>query len=364
MEETWEFLFKSQSEEDGHTERYIEECLDYGKHLLSKNLPIIFDTDHLALLLNLTTDELKYITDNSVRMYRTFDLEKSDNKSKRTINAPFPRLKFIQQWINVNILCRDKNILPCCQAFMPQDLLGKRDIKTNALPHVGCKWLLNMDLKNFFPNITYKQVYAYFYQLGYIEEVARALSQLCCKDFRVPQGAPSSPMLANHIARSMDEDIQAYCKSHGFIYTRYADDITISGNEYVDAKSLINDMEAIIFKNDFWVNRKKTKFRVRGNRQSVTGLTIDHGVHVPKSYRKDILKELHCCLKFGPTKHIAFRDQKRREKMKSKGIADEKIKDLGFYRQWLLGRIMYVRSIEPETGKKMLEQYNQIHWIL
>lgn len=364
MEETWESLFIKQAKQKRHSQSYIDECLKYANRLHSQNLPVIFDLMHLAQYLEMSSSNLDYIISNSDRMYRSFDLEKGNSRGKRHINAPFPTLKAIQQWVNVFILCRDTNIHKCCQAFMPQDMLGKRDILTNAKPHVGCLWLLNMDLKDFFPNIKFQQVFSYFFSLGYEEDVARALSNLCCRDYRLPQGAPSSPMLANHIAKDMDDCIQAYCDTEGYSYTRYADDITISGKQDVNVRLLIKDIEAMIYINDFVVNRKKTKFRRRGNRQTVTGLTINNGVHVPKSYRKDILKELHCCQKFGASAHIRYRNEERRKALESNGVKAVDIRDLGFYRQWLLGRIMYVRSIEPTTGKKMLDEYNKISWIL
>ena len=364
MDETWKSLFIKQAKELRHSDKFIKVCLDYARNLHAHNLPVIFDLAHLAQYLTISPEKLKYTIDNSVRLYKSFELKKANNKGTRKINAPFPSLKVIQQWININILCRDKNILPCCHAFMPQEMLGKRNILSNASPHAGCLWLLNMDLKNFFPTISYAQVYLYFYQLGYINEVATALAQLCCRDYRLPQGAPSSPMIANHVALEMDQEILAYCQSKGLSYTRYADDITISGKEEINAKQLIKDIESIVFACKFVVNRKKTKFRRKGQRQMVTGLTVDNGIHVRKAYRKEIFKELYCCQKFGASNHIKFRNEQRRNKLKSEGIDEKNIIDQGFYRQWLLGRIMYVRSIEPNTGKKMLEKYNNISWML
>lgn len=364
MEETWESLFIGQAKSEGHSDEYIRACLDYANVLHKRKLPVIFDNLHLALYLNVSPSQLNCIINNSVRMYRSFELKKGNSKETRKISAPFPKLKVIQQWINLNILCKDIDILPCCHAFMPQEMFEKRNILTNASQHANCCWLLNMDLKIFFPNINYARVYYYFFSLGYTELVATSLAQLCCKDYKLPQGAPSSPMIANHIARGLDEGILAYCKENRFAYTRYADDITVSGNDAIDAKKLIRDMEAIIYSNGFFVNRKKTKFRLKGCRQMVTGLTIDHGVHVPKAYRKEVLKELYCCLKFGASNHITYRNMLRRNQLMATGISADKIQDLGFYKQWLLGRIMYIRSIEPMTGNKMLEQYNKISWVL
>lgn len=81
------------------------------------------------------------------------------------------------------------------------------------------------------------------------------------------------------------------------------------------------------------------------DRQMVTGLTITDGVHVPKKYRKDVWKELYCCKKFGVVNHIAYRHS-----------------DQGMYKYWLLGRIMFVKSVESECGEKMLHEFNSINW--
>lgn len=364
MKDTWESLFIRLAKQKEHSEKYINECLNYAKCLHDKNLPVIFDVEHLAMYLDKETGELKRLINTCNFQYKNFKLQKRGKKGTREINAPFKKLKKLQQWININILCRDKNILPCCHAFIPKDMLGKRNILTNASPHQGKLWILKMDLKNFFPNIRYKQVLAYFHDLGYTEEVAMALAKLCCKNYRLPQGAPSSPMIANHVANGLDKLILKYSEVNNFSYTRYADDITISGNSHVDVKDLITDIENIIFSCGFFVNRKKTKFRKRGNKQTVTGLTVSNGIHVPKVYRKEILKELHCCLKFGVSKHIEFRNQERKKKLMLDGLEEKDIKKLGFYRQWLLGRIMYVRLIEPESGNRMLKEYNKINWIL
>lgn len=364
MKETWESIFIDLAKKFNHSDSYIQACLKYAQHLHEQNFPVIFDFQHLALYFDMDEVSFQVYVKGASQMYKNYSISKGKGRGSREISSPYDKLKKMQQWINKNILSHDKSISPCCHGFMPKDLLGKRNIRTNAQPHTGCNWLLNMDLKDFFPNIGRDQVENYFLGIGYAEDVSGALTQICTKDYCLPQGAPSSPMLANLVAKQMDIEIQSYCDERKLVYTRYADDITISGKIDVNRQELVRELEGIIFRNGFKVNRKKTKFRRKGCRQMVTGLSINNGVHVPKSYRKDIQKELHCCLKFGSSAHIEYRNEFRRKQMIDAGVKEVDIIDLGFYRQWLLGRIMYVRSIEPETGNKFLTIYNQISWVM
>ena len=96
MDETWESLFIKQAKELKHSDKFIKVCLDYARNLHAHNLPVIFDHAHLAQYLTISPEKLKYAIDNSVRLYKSFELKKASNKGTRKINAPFPSLKVIQ----------------------------------------------------------------------------------------------------------------------------------------------------------------------------------------------------------------------------------------------------------------------------
>lgn len=170
------------------------------------------------------------------------------------------------------------------------------------------------------------------------------LAKICTYKFRLPQGAPTSPMLSNLIVRSMDDAFVELASKCNCIYSRYADDITLSGNSG-SIMPTIRDIYKIVYTHHFHPNKKKTKISFSCDRQMVTGLTITDGVHVPKKYRKDVWKELYCCKKFGVASHVAYRHP-----------------DQGMYRYWLLGRIMFIKSVEPGCGEKMLQEFNSINW--
>ena len=257
-------------------------------------------------------------------------------------------LKNIQRWIYINILCKDVSTNDCVHGFMPafENRDKVRGILTNAAPHAGHDWLINVDLKNFFHTVELDRVNNYFRSLGYEEEVVKTLTALCTYKSRLPQGAPTSPMLSNIIASKMDEMMLEYCKKRRIIYTRYADDLTFSADYDVEVPP-IEDIYKIVYLNGFKVNRMKTKIRYKGCKQEVTGLTVTNGVHVSQRYKKEILRELHFCKKFGVYEHYQHLNTTK-----------------GLYKDWLRGKIMFVRQIDPACGNKMLEQFNELNWLV
>ena len=347
MTDTWESLFKERALEDKHSEVYIAQCSDYAGKLHEKNLPVIFDFVHLAYYFGLFSDKLKGIVANVEIHYRTYEIKKKTGGT-RTIEAPDEILKDVQHWIYKNILCRDKAIQDCVHGFVPRlnDNDRVRGILSNAAPHSGHDWLINIDLKDFFHTVTLDMVEEYFSSLGYEDEVVKTLTSLCTLSSRLPQGAPTSPMLSNIAATKMDLAMMEYCRGRGITYTRYADDLTLSANNDVNLPPL-KDLYKIVFKHGFIVNRQKTKVRGRGYRKEVTGLTVTEGVHVPKKYRKEVWRELYFCKKFGVYEHYHNMNTNK-----------------GLYKAWLRGRIMFIRQIDPACGNKMLEKFNELNWLV
>lgn len=347
MTDTWESLFKEYAVENNHTEIYLKECFEYAGNLHWRNLPVIFDFIHLAMYFNCSAEILKGVVANVENHYTEYKIRKKSG-GDRLIEAPDHKLKDIQRWIYINILSKDNSIKDCVHGFMPafKNQNKVRGILTNALPHEGHDWLINIDLKNFFHTVKLDKVKDYFSSLGYEQEVVKTLTALCTYKSRLPQGAPTSPMLSNIIASKMDAMMLKYCNTRGIIYTRYADDLTFSANYDVEIPQ-IKDIYKIVFLNGFKVNRMKTKVRKKGCKQEVTGLTVTNGVHVSKQYKKEILRELHFCKKFGVYEHYQHKNTEK-----------------GFYKDWLRGKIMFVRQIDPACGNKMLEQFNELNWLV
>lgn len=347
MERTWESLFIEEAKLLGHSEEYIQLCLDYASILIKNNLPVIFDVEHL--LDYYWTGQFPW-ANACCRFdwaYKDYQIRKKTG-GFREISAPIPTLKWCQHWIQHNIL---EHIVDRLSSSV-HGFVQNRSIQTNALPHVNSEWIINIDLKDYFDSISQKKVLDFFLQLGYEDSVSEFLSNVCTRFSHVtyqralPQGAPTSPLLANFLTINLDKDLERLAEELDMRYTRYADDITFSGVQKT-CPVTPRDIENIIYEHGFRPNKSKTRIRYKGSRMMVTGLTVGNGVHVPKEYRKQVLRELHFAKKYGPENHC-------------RKVRNEK----GYFREWLLGRIMFVRSIDKEAGTRMLEIFNDINWMM
>ena len=262
MEETWESLFIKQAKVEHHSQAYINACLSYATNLRKKNLPVIFNTNHLALFLGLSISRYNEITINHYNCYSNYSIRKRHSKEKRKISAPHPDLHRAQTIIYKTILLKDTSVSQSAHGFIPKNSPFARGILSNALVHQGCSWLLNIDLKNFFPSIYYNRVFNYFFSLGYEKDVCAGLTKICTYSNSLPQGAPTSPMLSNLIAKELDKKCEDLALRKGCKYTRYADDLTFSGLDNSN-KVLPKEVASIVSSCGFRVNRTKTKEKRR-----------------------------------------------------------------------------------------------------
>jgi hypothetical protein len=154
--------------------------------------------------------------------------------------------------------------------------------------HLGREWVLNLDLKDFFPSITFPRVIGLFKKKPYEipTPAATVLAQICCFEDKLPQGAPTSPIVSNMICAKLDNELHRLARKHKCKYTRYVDDITFSTTNYdfPSALAKINslgqvelgdELKRIIAQNWFEVNPDKVRLRRRNLRQEVTGLTVN-----------------------------------------------------------------------------------------
>lgn len=357
-------LFIEECKNQEKSEKYIENTLKYADNLASKGYPVLFSLKHMAFELGIKYEDLEIMERDRVHYYKHFYIKKK-NGGVRFLSVPYSNLKSIQSWIYKNILI---NLDPTLSAY---GYIKKRSIKENAQQHLTRKFILNLDLMKFFETITEQKVYKLFVEIGYTRTLSWSLSKLVTvpidedyylalpdkekklfsktveREYGVlPQGAPTSPTISNLVLRSLDNKLVALAELKGCTYTRYADDITFSGNDLKNIPTKA-DIIKIVQSENLLINWDKWILRKQGMRQKVTGLNITHGISVPKSYRKDVNRHIHFCLKYGPESH-----------QKTMGI------DKQFYRYWLLGRIHYIRFISPEIGNKMLKNFNNIQWPL
>ncbi|MBR4858143.1 MAG: RNA-directed DNA polymerase [Clostridia bacterium] len=328
---TYEQKFKEQAELSGKSEYYIDECLNYARNLNKNGLPIIYDDVHLSKLLGIRLDFLISISNSQKDYYRFFSISKSNGKSRK-IAEPLPLLKEIQHFILDNILLK----VPCSvysKAYKP----GAK-LKSNAKFHRNQPVLIKMDLKDYFPSLDEHRVYKFFHHLGYKDSVSVLLAKLCTLNKALPQGAPTSPYLSNLLTRELDEDIYLFCKENGNLrYTRYADDISISGN--MIPTNIIKGVVKIIAKHGLKINKEKTAVIPNSNRQVVTGVVVNQKLQASKPYRHSIRLEMHYCMRYGIEDHIK----------KSKKISNNTNKRK--YCQQMLGKVNHCLQLNPNDSE-------------
>lgn len=213
--------------------------------------------------------------------YRHFNLPKKGG-GERDIAAPRFFLKTIQYWIKSYILCHLK-VHDSCHAYM-----GGRSIKTNAEKHIGKAYVANVDIENFFGNITKEHVFRVLEENGVGRNLATAVSGIVTLNRVIPQGAPTSPVISNAVLYKFDEAMSKISGANGLDYSRYADDITFSADSRAAIESIVSKCRELLAGEGF--NLKDEKTRVASNRasQRVTGLVVNEKVQPPREYRRRI----------------------------------------------------------------------------
>ena len=247
------------------------------KILKSQKIPYIYDVNHFCSLSSSSSKQVNYFLLKKEKAYVTFNLPKKAG-GFREINAPSKYMKSIQRWILDKILYK-MDVGDYVHGFVP-----KRSIFTNASVHVSQNLVLGIDIKDFFPSIGFDSIFSIFKSVGYTQKTAHFLADICTYQGKLPQGAPTSPMLANLVIGRLDIIIDNYCRRRNFKYSRYADDITISGSHKLPMH--IQKIIAIIEVSGFAVNEEKTRLHSRGSRQKVTGLVVNDKVSIGRSRKK------------------------------------------------------------------------------
>ncbi|ANS75288.1 hypothetical protein AWM70_12290 [Paenibacillus yonginensis] len=319
-------------------DNYINDCINYAEKLFSKNLPVIYDVTHFSYLVGYKESYIMKVANSQSPFYREFLIPKKNKDEYREISEPLPNLKVIQRWILDEILHK-LNPSPFSKAFR----IGY-SIKDNAKYHRKQKLVLNMDIKDYFNSISNDKVFMFFKSLGYSKQVALVLSKLCILDNGLPQGAPTSPMLSNLVTQQIDKRIASFSAKHNLRYTRYADDLTLSGD--FDEGFVINCVKRILNSEGFCINEKKTRVRKQNQQQEVTGIVVNEKLQASKKYRKNLRQKMHYIKKYGFEDHI------------SKLEIDNKIK----YLYHLLGTANFILNVNPydKEAKDSFEYLKQL----
>lgn len=251
---------------------------------------------------------------------------------RRKLLVPDYLLHAMQKNILRKILSEEK-VSKYAKAYCP----GKR-IRENALAHVGAETILELDIKDFFENITYIMVYQCVFSGEYYPPAVRTLlTQLCCYKDYLPQGAPTSPTISNLVMFSFDEYMGTWCEERGIHYTRYCDDMTFSGK--FDVREVKQKIRGYLQVLGFELNLKKTKVLRQYNRQSVTGIVVNEKVQVSKAYRRNVRQAVYYCEKYGVQEHL---QRSGEQTWLEKG--EER------YLQHLMGKVNYILQVNPEDN--------------
>jgi retron-type reverse transcriptase len=279
--------------------------------LVKRGLPELMTLSDIASAMNLTTEDLVWLTyersTSDTDHYSRFEIPKRSGGT-RLISSPKPKMRIAQSWINLNIL---NKLTPSqfCYAFRP-----KTSIVDNAKQHMNKRVIVKLDVKDFFPSITFSRIRGYFEFLGYNPGVATVLALLCTDAPRVritmnarsqivaigarslPQGACTSPGLANLIASRLDARLAGLIQTleGQWSYTRYADDLTFSTtNGEPPIGQLIAAVSRIAKDENFEIKSEKTRIMRSPRRQSVTGLIVGDEVRIPKATIKKMRSLFH-----------------------------------------------------------------------
>ena len=228
---------------------------------------------------------------NNPKRYVQFQIPKKKAGEFRTITAPNAGLKSIQRCINA-LLLEQFEAHPAANGFVP----GK-SIVDNAKVHLGQKYIYNIDLKDFFPSVTAGRVIACLQlpPLSFDKQTASLITDLCCHEGVLPQGAPTSPTLTNVVCSRLDWRLSKLARRYDLRYSRYADDITFSGmtNLFHEDGDFVKELHLFIEKEGFQINESKTRTNSYHQRQEVTGLIINEKPNVTQRYVKQIRTMLH-----------------------------------------------------------------------
>jgi RNA-directed DNA polymerase len=316
--------------------------------LKAHGLPVFHSSNGLAVAMNLPLSRLRWLTFHrkgaTVVHYHRYEVPKKTG-GMRAISAPKPELAAAQRWVLENILAKLPTEPPA-HGFVPG-----RSIVTCAAPHVGRAVVVNMDLRDFFPSITFRRVKGLFKSLGYSEHVATVLALLCTEPPRlhvefhqrdyhvalgermVPQGACTSPAITNLICRDLDRRLAGIARRKDFAYTRYADDLTFSGEDAKAVGGFLSLVRAILQDEGLEEHDQKTRVMRRGRRQQVTGVTVNDRMGVDRRYVRELRAILHNAARHGL-------DSQNRE-------------GHPHFEAYLRGRIEFVSMVDPRRRPQL-----------
>ncbi|MFP2930917.1 reverse transcriptase family protein [Pyxidicoccus sp. 3LG] len=325
--------------------------------LQAAKLPVLASPADVAKALGLTIPRLRWLCFHQDAAEKThyhyFEVPKRSG-GKRLLSAPQPTLKQAQAWILENIL------EPLPTEAPAHGFIRGRSTVSNAAAHLDRDVVVNLDLKDFFPTITFRRVKGVFQRLGYSPSVSTVLALLCTEAPRrqvdydgkrywvavaergLPQGASTSPALSNQIARRLDRRLRGRMAKLGWEYTRYADDLTFSApaGKRDQVPFLMAAVRHVAEEEGFALNPNKGRVQRVGGRQSVTGIVVNQKLSVPREEVRRLRAILH--------------------QARNTGLEAQNREGRANFEAWLHGKIAYVCMVDRPKGLKLLEEFEAL----
>lgn len=269
-------------------EKYISALDTTSKALFAEDLrrlhhlglPAVASTRTLATLFGYSAQFVGAMVANPERYYRSFSIPKG--KRRRHIDAPRVALKVIQKWLGFH-LSREVLLPDCVVGFVPG-----RSTYDGAVMHCSSEWIYSTDITDFFPSTRHNKVVETLETLGYSSHGSKTIAGLCCVNGGLAQGSPASPVLANLAFLELDKKLLNFSKDNSLTYSRYADDIVISGRGKPpnDLRTFVEDLTS---ESGWDLSPEKTSTKFLPKRLKVYGLVVNGSLpRLTKGYRKRI----------------------------------------------------------------------------
>lgn len=319
-----------------------EDIITICKKIEDKSL-VITSANDIANLLEVPVGQLLYILYDRKNNYREFEVQKKNGKI-RSINAPQGGLAILQEKAKpiIEYFYRPKK--------SAHGFIKGKSIHTNAINHIKKKYVVNIDLEDYFGTVTFARVYGIFKSkpFNFSHPAASIFAQLCTHEGKLPQGACTSPILANLVSASLDKQLTQLARRKNITYTRYADDITFSFNQHHVKEIITLDSDknfelgetviSLIEKNGFKINHQKFRVQKRNESQKVTGLVVNDKVNIDRKYLRTTRSMIH-----------KWRDDKLTASLlyvSEKGFKTENNNHaISIFRNHIYGRLSFIRMI-------------------
>ncbi|GAA2645264.1 reverse transcriptase family protein [Paractinoplanes durhamensis] len=361
-------LYRREGRARGKPEALLDAALTQTQSVEANGLAAVLTLNHLAVRTGVSYNYLRGIVERKWDPYDDIVLKRRNGRGMRPISAPHSPLMRVQRWILHRIVDR---VPVHADSYAYQ---AGSSIRSCASRHAGARWLVKLDIRNFFETIDERRVYTVFHKAGYVQLVALELARLCTRSAAhashvdshrflsnmrdrvispysqavlgfLPQGAPTSGALANLIFYELDTTFSRIAQLERMVYTRYADDLTFSTIEEFSrsqATSLIREVGTELRRAGFSLHEKKTRIVPPGARKAVLGLLVDNNkVRLNRIVRGRITDNVRGVEKFGLAAHVAHR----------------RFSSLDGFVRHVSGLLAFAADVEPEWAHALGEQW-------